>query len=192
MNLNTFTDNDTKEFWNRILYMFFVNFSEHSLNFHDFKKRKENKLLCLENLSLAVFIWPDIRALVSICKLGQVLIGYHSENLNTRPVVRKQVDFLADKLIFQQLARVGMWEIIMLYYAKKCNLKILIAHLSTSLLDQQAHKSINCGNCASLKVKWFRQKSRQVIFDPGKLILLSLVRTGKWWLILKAYTVPWQ
>ena len=41
-----------------------------------------------------------------------------SENLNTRPLIRKQVDFLEDKLIFQQLARKGMWEIITLYYAK--------------------------------------------------------------------------
>ena len=31
-------------------------------------------------------------------------------------------------------------------------------------------------------------KSGQVIFDLGKLILLSLIRTGKWCLILKAYT----
>ena len=31
-----------------------------------------------------------------------------SENLNTHPLVRKQVDFLAGKLIFQQLARMGM------------------------------------------------------------------------------------
>ena len=41
-----------------------------------------------------------------------------SENLNTRPLVRKQVDFLANKLIFQQLTRMGKWEIVTLYYAK--------------------------------------------------------------------------
>ena len=35
--------------------------------------------------------------------------GRNSENLNTRPLVRKQVDFLADKLIFQQLAQMGKW-----------------------------------------------------------------------------------
>ena len=36
------------------------------------------------------------------------LVQCNSENLNTRPLVRKQVDFLADKLIFRQLARMGM------------------------------------------------------------------------------------
>ena len=42
----------------------------------------------------------------------------NSENLNTRPLVRKQVDFLVDKLIFQQLAQMGNWEIVVLYFAK--------------------------------------------------------------------------
>ena len=41
-----------------------------------------------------------------------------SENLNTRPLVWKQVDFLADKLIFQQLAQMGNWEIVVLYFTK--------------------------------------------------------------------------
>ena len=40
-------------------------------------------------------------------------------NLNTRPLVRKQVDFLADKLIFQQLAWMGKWENVTINYIKK-------------------------------------------------------------------------
>ena len=38
-------------------------------------------------------------------KKNLTIVKAGSENLNTRPLVRKQVDFLADKLIFQQLAR---------------------------------------------------------------------------------------
>ena len=41
-----------------------------------------------------------------------------SENLNTRPLVRKQVDFLADQLIFQQLAQMDKWEVVTLNYKK--------------------------------------------------------------------------
>ena len=40
-------------------------------------------------------------------KKGMIPTANPSENLNTRPLVRKQVDFLADKLIFQQLAWMG-------------------------------------------------------------------------------------
>ena len=100
-----------------------------------------------------------------------------------------QVDFLADKLIFQQLAQMGQVRNCHIILRKKLNLKK--SHLSTSLLDQEAHKSINYRNCTSLifQVKRFRQKSGPVIFDLGKLILLLLIQMGKWYLILKAYTV---
>ena len=47
------------------------------------------------------------------------LCGKTSENLNTRLFVRKQGFFLAYKLIFQQLARMHKWEIVLLYYTNK-------------------------------------------------------------------------
>ena len=73
------------------------------------------------------YLISKVRKMWHYCPLG---VGSHylkwncmdvisdSENLNTRPLVRKQVDFLADKLIFQQLAWMGNWEIVMLYFAK--------------------------------------------------------------------------
>ena len=48
---------------------------------------------------------------------GQYL-SQDSENLNTCPLVQKRVDFLVDKLIFQQLAQMGTREIVTLHYAK--------------------------------------------------------------------------
>ena len=69
-----------------------------------YEKRKSKAMLTRDQIYL-FFLWLS------------------SENLNTRPLARKQVDFLVDKLIFQQLAWMGKWENVTINYVKKFNLK---------------------------------------------------------------------